>query len=1365
MQSQVILLSNVKQDNVAQLVQKEFEMLGITGIKGKRIDAERAAIHKTVAESLGDYNVIMIIGGIGENNSDMTVSAVSSAIGFQTVQKDGELFPEGAEILRNKNGKPSGCAISQGNQCIIMLPGEAADLQFMLCYRAFPYLADFVGGAYSIKTLRAEKISKAEAEEKIAAAETFGTFTRVFEDENEIAVRIYGKGADKKEASANVNSALKEIVHSLGSAVYAVGAENVGQAFGQELSRKDLKASIAVEGIQRSEIASAAFVEEYVGNYLGTSQGLSKYDIPEQLLKRHGANSTWTAAVLAGEVCKTYGSNIGIAITTDPSKNNDGANVAVCMGDNVWTEHVTAETREELIAVAASRAIHLARCVVSAYPKLYENSVSLMAAVSGKSKFKTSVSKGSQKWYSRFIPMKGDSKSELIRKSVFVLCVLVFLGCMGYLSTKLFDSVNNRNLAANLGSMVGKTDPEHIPNEWDYNPKLYDLYKENPDTIGYIQIDGTNVAFPIVQTDRANDKGDKGQFYLRKDFYKQYSMYGTPFLDYRCDAQVEMQSTNLIVYGHNVYNDGQMFSDLIKYRQLKFYKEHPVIHFDTLYGDADWLVVGVILTNAYEKDGPVWDYNNFINGNEAETKEFLNQVAKRTMIVTGVDYNTSDHFLTLSTCSYDFTDARVVIIARQVREGEDVSAFNSSKAYYNSNPLMPDKWYQAVSEAQQSESDASFGEAEQIGGAIEEIEIISLPKKTVYKVGEEICLEGLKFLVYRTDAVEPEEVVGGYTSSPHGSFDTPGEYEITIDYEGYKFKIRITVVANESSGSEAQIESIEIIRKPDSYNIGAVPKESDFAIRVKKTDGSTEDIGSGFSVSGDTGKVGNAKFTVTYKEFSATANVEIKPIASKIEITSLPAKVEYKVGEKLDLTGIVLKVTKLDGTVEENVKTGFTYAPMEALNNAGDVTVTVSYGGANTTFVVKVKPAEIKAESIAIASKPSKTTYNVGESLDVSGLSIEVTKNDGTKETLTSGFSVSPSGALNTAGTVTVTVTYEGLSATFNVTVNPVVSLPESGSSSESSSTASESSSSNSTSESNNSGSTENSTSSSTSESVPESSDPVNASNLGTTYSGQSRYYQQSLKDTVKVNGNTMTVYDAVCQIVAYEAGQGQPEEHVKAQTVATYTYLMNGGGNISAGLSTAKLDSRTKRIVAEVIGYAVLDDRSNNFILATYFSESCGETANAEWVWGYANRNLISVSSPVDGKSVKTYRITSASFKEKIESKTGIKLTGNPESWISVYSRFGSTEYVDKVDLCGTKYSARKLRESVLGGANLRSTAFDVEYDSAKDQFVFTMRGYGHGVGMSAVGSIAYAKQGYTWEEILMKYYSNCYIGFKTPK
>ncbi len=1283
MQSQVILLSNVKQDNVAQLVQKEFEMLGITSIKGKRIDADRISIHKTIAESLSDYNVIMVIGGIGEENGNMTVSAVSSAIGFSTIEKDGEVFPEGAEIFRNKHGKPSGCAISQGNQCIIMLPGDSETLQFMLCYRVTRYLADFTGGAYLIKTLRTCGISKAEAEDIVSAAETTDTAVRCFEDGSEIAVQIFGRGADRKEAAGRVNASLKNIVEKMGPAAYAVGAENVGQAFEQELSKKDLKVAIAVEGLQRSEAAAAAFTEEYVGNHLGISQGVSKYDIPEQVLKRHGVNSTWTVAVLAGEVCKAYGSNIGIAITMDPSKNNEGANIAVCMGDNVWTEHVSAENREKLIAAAGSRAIHIARNVVSAYPKLYENSASLMGAVSGKSKFKTSETKGKQKWYSRFVPMKGDSKNELIRKSIFILCVLVFLGCMGYLSTKLFDSVKHRDLAANLQNLVQNQEyDEEEVREWGYNPKLFGLFKENPDTAGYIKLDDTNVDFPVVQTMVVNEKGQRGQYYLRKDFYGNYSMYGTPFIDYRCETKPEKQSTNIIVYGHNVYNDGQMFSDLLKYRKLSFYKEHPVVHFDTLYGDFDWLVVGVILTNAYEKDGPVWDYNNFINGNEEETKEFLNQVAKRTMIVTGVEYNTSDHFLTLSTCSYDFTDARVVIIARQVREGEDISNIDTSKAYYNANPLMPDKWYQAIAEAQQSEADASFGDAEEIGSSaeIDEVEILSYPSKRTYVVGESVDLSGLAIAVYRKDGTFEDNITSGFTAYPSEPFEEAGEHEVIVEYQGYElFSFYVTV---EESESDAAIASIEILETPD--------------------------------------------------------------------------KVEYTVGESLDTTGLIVRVTKTDGSTED-ISSGFDVSPRK-FTTEGRTSVSVSYEGFTATFVVMVRKANIT--SIAVEETPDKLTYTEGESLDTTGLVISVTKADGSVDYISEGFSVSPSGVLATVGKIKITVSYEGFSASFTVTVNAAQTSSESESSSESSSSSSsvpESS---------------EPESSVPEVSLPESSEPENGetsesiqeSVSGLASSGKSRYYEQSKKDKVKVNGKTMSVYDAVCQIVAYEAGKGQPEEHVKAQAVATYTYLMNGGGNISAGLSTAKLESRTEKLVAEVIGYAVLDDRSDKFILATYFSESCGETADAEWVWGYANRNLLSVSSNVDGKTSKTYKISSSSFKDKVESKTNITLSGNPENWIKIHSYWEDTDYVNEVKLGGTKYSARKLRETVLGGSNLRSTAFDVEYDSSNDQFVFTMRGYGHGVGMSAVGSIAYAKKGYTWDEILMKYYSNCYIGYKEP-
>ena len=148
-------------------------------------------MHKAVAQAIADYNIIMIIGGMGEKHGNMTVQAVSAAIGFNTVEKNGELFPEGAEIFRNKEGYPSGCAIAQGNQCIIMLPEESAAFQFMLCYRVSPYLAEFIGAPCAVKTLRACKISKNEAQAALEEAKTFGAKVQIFEDEDEIAVQIW----------------------------------------------------------------------------------------------------------------------------------------------------------------------------------------------------------------------------------------------------------------------------------------------------------------------------------------------------------------------------------------------------------------------------------------------------------------------------------------------------------------------------------------------------------------------------------------------------------------------------------------------------------------------------------------------------------------------------------------------------------------------------------------------------------------------------------------------------------------------------------------------------------------------------------------------------------------------------------------------------------------------------------------------------------------------------------------------------------------------------------------------------------------------------------------------------------------------
>ena len=122
----------------------------------------------------------------------------------------------------------------------------------------------------------------------------------------------------------------------------------------------------------------------------------------------------------------------------------------------------------------------------------------------------------------------------------------------------------------------------------------------------------------------------------------------------------------------------------------------------------------------------------------------------------------------------------------------------------------------------------------------------------------------------------------------------------------------------------------------------------------------------------------------------------------------------------------------------ETITKGFTCSP-STFSTAGAKTVTVSYKGKTTTFTVNVTAASNvtsgSAGSISVTTKPEKTTYYVGETLDTSGLTLKMTYNNGKTETITNGFTCSPS-TFSTAGTTTVTVSYGGKKTTFSVSVN-----------------------------------------------------------------------------------------------------------------------------------------------------------------------------------------------------------------------------------------------------------------------------------------------------------------------------------------
>lgn len=112
------------------------------------------------------------------------------------------------------------------------------------------------------------------------------------------------------------------------------------------------------------------------------------------------------------------------------------------------------------------------------------------------------------------------------------------------------------------------------------------LIAENADCIGWLSIDSTNISYPIMHTPSDPQK------YLRRNFYGKYSQSGVPFLDGRCD----LQSTNLIIYGHNMRN-GTMFSDLKRYVDRDFLNAHRTVKFETTDGVQTFIVTEALKTN------------------------------------------------------------------------------------------------------------------------------------------------------------------------------------------------------------------------------------------------------------------------------------------------------------------------------------------------------------------------------------------------------------------------------------------------------------------------------------------------------------------------------------------------------------------------------------------------------------------------------------------------------------------------------------------------------------------------------------------------------------------------------------------------
>ena len=231
-----------------------------------------------------------------------------------------------------------------------------------------------------------------------------------------------------------------------------------------------------------------------------------------------------------------------------------------------------------------------------------------------------------------------------------------------------------------------------------------------------------------------------------------------------------------------------------------------------------------------------------------------------------------------------------------------------------------------------------------------------------------------------------------------------------------------------------EVTSLTIATKPTktNYYVGDTLNTAGLTLKAAYNNGTTQTITGGFTCTPTALSTAGAQtVTVNYGGKTATFAVNVQDVTlSGIAIASNPSKTSYYVGDTLDTTGLKLTATYNNGTTQ-TITSGFTCTPT-ALSTAGVQTVTVNYGGKTATFTVNVQ--DVTLSGIAIASNPTKTSYFVGDTLDTTGLKLTATYSNGTTQTITGGFTCTPT-ALSTAGVQTVTVNYGGKTATFTVSV------------------------------------------------------------------------------------------------------------------------------------------------------------------------------------------------------------------------------------------------------------------------------------------------------------------------------------------
>lgn len=271
---------------------------------------------------------------------------------------------------------------------------------------------------------------------------------------------------------------------------------------------------------------------------------------------------------------------------------------------------------------------------------------------------------------------KRKKKKLRFRKWVIVVFLLFFLSIFAFSAYQVYVWHNDNKEIETIADDVVKdtkvkekedtentenvNPPDNKDNDyWNYikmsllEVNFNELLTKNPDTVGWIQVKGTNINYPIVQT-------TDNSYYLNHAFDGSKNEAGWVFMDYRNDSVNFNQNT--IIYAHSRLT-GSMFGSLKNILNSSWYtnKNNHIIRLSTPTENTMWQVFSV-----YTIPKESYYITPNFNSNEAY-QEFLNTMKSRSEVEFSAEVNTNDKILTLSTCKDNFGN-RVVMHAKLIKK-------------------------------------------------------------------------------------------------------------------------------------------------------------------------------------------------------------------------------------------------------------------------------------------------------------------------------------------------------------------------------------------------------------------------------------------------------------------------------------------------------------------------------------------------------------------------------------------------------------------------------------------------------------------------------------------------------------------------